>query len=88
MEPPKCRLCEKHHYGSCGEAVIPAEPRARKSAKKSAKKSKDKSIRDPGLSLGDRVDELELIVIGLVEGRRKRTEYMKEYMREFRRREK
>ena len=84
MKPPKCRLCEKHHYGSCGEAVIPAEPRVRKSAKK----SKAKSIRDPGLSLGDRVDELELIVIGLVEGRRKRTEYMKEYMREFRRREK
>ena len=84
MKPPKCRLCEKHHYGSCGEAVIPAEPRARKSAKKSTAKS----IRDPGLSLGDRVDELELIVIGLVEGRRKRTEYMKEYMREFRRREK
>ena len=84
MKPPKCRLCEKRHYGSCGEAVIPAEPRARKSAKKSAAKA----IRDPGLSLGDRVDELELIVIGLVEGRRKRTEYMKEYMREFRRREK
>ena len=79
MKPPKCRLCEKRHYGSCGEAVIPAEPRARKSAKK----SKAKSIRDPGLSLGDRVDELEFIVIGLVEGRRKRTEYMKKYMRDF-----
>lgn len=31
MEAPKCKLCETRHYGLCAAAVVPSEPRARRS---------------------------------------------------------
>jgi hypothetical protein len=108
MEAPKCRLCEKRHYGSCAEPVVASEPRARKSGKSvSPKKKSDvfgmKVVLDPAMgdgvklalpvqgldptgdaTLEDRIFNLERIVDELLSGKRKRSEYMREYMRERR----
>ena len=87
MKPPKCRLCQKHHYGQCPD-FSPESPPA------------DPGVVDPKVAGNEeivpiptsrtlveafrRIEELERAVMELFMGKRKRTEYMREYMRKRR----
>lgn len=77
MDAPKCPLCEKRHYGLCADAVVPSEPKARKAAKKPARVI---DARSDFMKLEERVEVLERIVAELCGFRKKRSEYMREYM--------
>jgi len=89
MDAPKCRLCDKKHYGLCQDAVVPSEPRVRKSKAKSkgkpdtlvvdARNSHSKMTEQIAECLG-RIESLEARV-GELEARKK---YMKKYMAEKR----
>lgn len=81
MDPPFCHLCERHHYGRCSAAVVPTEPRVRKSAKKPATKAA--SVADATIvALLARVESLEARVLELESRKR----YMRKYMAEKRER--
>lgn len=97
MDAPLCKLCEKRHYGTCDNPRVPADTSQRKG--KSARPKK-KSSKAPGLPHGkerlypasppdimDRVAALEQIVDELLAGKKKRSEYMKIYMRDRRARD-
>jgi len=88
MDAPKCRLCEKRHYGTCAESrtAAPSEKRARP-AKRPAQKHTRTQIDAGTKELLERVVALEQIVDELLAGKRKRSEYMKGYMRDRRARD-
>lgn len=95
MDAPKCRLCDKRHYGLCSDAVVPPEPKERKPAKKLGRPKKlttdGRSIVENPVPDWQRIEEvlarvgvLEGLVFELLEGRRRRSAYMVEYMRRYR----
>ncbi len=80
MDAPLCRLCEKRHYGSCADAVVPPELRARKPAKKPVF---DRSVVKP---VQDSVGNEELIArVESLEARVLELESRKKYMRDYQR---
>jgi len=88
MEAPRCRLCGNRHYGTCANPRTPAadSKKARRGKKKPAREENAPRIMRPAdqLPLEDRITALEQIVDELLAGRRKRSEYMKVYMRDRR----
>ena len=95
MDAPKCRLCEKRHYGLCAEAVVPSEPRVRKPGKSVGpkKKSKARGGEDSGLASRstDGIEELLARVESLesrLDAMDKRRVYQRDLMRVRRAKEK
>ncbi len=87
MEAPKCQKipgCGKRHYGDCAESG-----NAAKTERVPAKSENAPRVMRPAaqLPLQDRVEALEQIVDELLAGKRKRSEYMKQYMRDRRARD-
>jgi len=87
MDAPKCRnipSCGKRHYGECATSRS-----ASKTERVPAKSENAPRVMRPAdqLPLQDRVTALEQIVDELLAGKRKRSEYMKQYMRDRRARE-
>jgi len=98
MEAPKCRnipSCGKRHYGECSATSGNAAAAEREPALDEPRgKIKLPAPRIPvgsgGLviaELAERVEMLEQIVDELLAGKRKRSEYMKQYMRDRRARD-
>ncbi len=86
MDAPKCRLCEKRHYGLCAEAVVPSEPRARKKAKSVGPKKNPRPVRqvDAGLIWTEREEILIARIESLefrLDAMDKRRVYQRELMR-------
>lgn len=93
MEAPKCKICEKRHYGLCHGIVAPVgdEPATVDAARGVVRKHHERpaKVRSRVLSemkplLEERLEALEQIVDELLAGKRKRSEYMKVYMRDRR----
>lgn len=92
MDAPKCRnipSCGKRHWGDCAgsgnESRAEREP-AQEHVETEARIPVD--LRSPTeLNLEERVESLEQIVDELLAGKRKRSEYMKQYMRDRRARD-
>lgn len=95
MEAPKCRICGKREYNhACaGDGTPLSNLPARKPGKSRLKLTTTGEVitEQPGVSLSElsaRVAALEKIVDELLSGKRKRSEYMREYQRDRRAQEK
>ena len=92
MDAPKCRICGKREFNhSCsgGESLsnLPPVHDAPKPLRTVPHHglAPASEYQDPtAVGLEGRVEALEKLVAELCEGRRKRSEYMKGYMREYR----
>ncbi len=74
MKAPKCRLCEKHHYGACDTGHVPKETQMKK---KTRAKRADPRVAEPkSMTIEQRLDDIE-DRLNKLESRKK---YMKKYM--------
>jgi hypothetical protein len=90
MDAPLCRICHTKHYGTEAHKFGSTEK-----SEQPARKKKSKKIKIPvgfygagggptGPALFERVEVLEALVAELIESKKKRSIYMKNYMRDRR----
>lgn len=90
MDAPKCRnipSCGKRHYGDCAESGNAAQTEAEPAQEHVETEARLAPRLVSQLQLMERLEALEQIVDELLAGKRKRSEYMKRYMRDRRARD-
>ncbi len=89
MEAPECQnfpSCGKRHFGECGTTQGKAARPKKKSKLDTVPVRPELRAVPPESDLMGRVVILEAMVMELLEARKKRSIYMKNYMREYRER--